>query len=915
VAAQRTPAVERDGGDMTVTHPWVPLLFIPAALLVWAVARRGHRVVPVGQQRAAVIVRTFAVALLVLALSQPVLVAGSDDRSVVFLVDRSASITAGIVAAQDAYLAEAVDASRPGDRTAVAVFGRDVRLDRALTEAAVVDPIRTVVGTDATDLASALRSTAAVLPTEGSRRIVVLTDGVETVGSARSVVGDLAGAGIAVDTVVFEGGLSSDAQIASVHAPAVAHEGDDVPVQVEVRATRAGPATVTVDAGGEEQTVDVDLAVGSNQVEVTIPTVDTGVLDVDVTVEAGFDAVIENDRGQALVHVLGPAQVAVVEGKQGEGDDMARALAAGGLGVDVITAIPSAEDLLLYDAVVLVNVPAPPDEVAVDLAAFVEDLGRGLVVVGGDQSYGLGGYQDSALEEILPVTSDPDDLIRRQPVAEVLVIDTSGSMAACHCDGISEHDPSMEGGVNKTDISRAGAGLAIDVLEDTDRVGVLAFTSGTRWALPLDLKPDSSVTAQALASLTPAGDTEISPALREALGALQDAPEEIKHMVLFTDGWGDDPDLLSVAEEIAGAGITLSVVGTGEGSGEQLRRAAALGGGRFYAGQDLDTVPEIFAEETLRVARPLVAEGSFLPALGAASPVTSGLTAAPPLRGYILARSKPTSAVVLEVGPGDPLLASWQRGLGRATAWTSDATSRWSADWAAWDGFVDFWGKVVGDVLPAGRETPPEVRLDGGSLRVAYAADVPLDAVAVAHVRDAAGEVTAVPMQRVTEDRFEVSVPMPQTGAYWVAVRVESPDGLVASGSSGVVASYPDEFAFRSPDPTLAADLADGTGGRVDPEPGVAYEAAPQRGDAGVPLWPWLTALAMALFLVDVALRRLVISRGDLTEWKRAVIPTASQPVTAVAKPPLDAPPEARPTREILPEEETLAHLLRRKRQ
>jgi hypothetical protein len=82
-----------------------------------------------------------------------------------------------------------------------------------------------------------------------------------------------------------------------------------------------------------------------------------------------------------------------------------------------------------------------------------------------------------------------------------------------------------------------------------------------------------------------------------------------------------------------------------------------------------------------------------------------------------------------------------------------------------------------------------------------------------------------------------------------------------------------------------------------------------------VPLWPWLTAVALALFLVDVALRRLVISRGDFTEWRRAVVPSAPEPVAAVAKPPVDAPRDAQPTREILPEEETLAHLLRRKRQ
>jgi hypothetical protein len=129
---------------MTLTYPWALLLFIPAALLVWAVARRGHRVVSEGQQRAAVVVRLVAIALLVLSLAQPVLVAGSDRRSVAFLVDRSASVTASIVAAQDAYLAEAIEASRPGDRTAVAVFGRDVRLDRSLADDATADPILTL---------------------------------------------------------------------------------------------------------------------------------------------------------------------------------------------------------------------------------------------------------------------------------------------------------------------------------------------------------------------------------------------------------------------------------------------------------------------------------------------------------------------------------------------------------------------------------------------------------------------------------------------------------------------------------------------------------------------------------------------------------------------------------------------------
>jgi len=900
---------------MRVQHPLALALLLPALGLVWLVARRGHRAVGVRQLRIATVVRSIGVALLVLALSLPLLVLGSNTRSVVMLLDRSASITAEGRSTQDDYLVDAIAAAGAEDVTAVAVFGRDVRLDRALTAEPDAGPVRTVIDASATDLAGALRAAGAVLPTEGSRRIVVITDGVETVGNTRAAAAELGEAGIAVDVVTVATGLSSDVVVLGVDAPVTARVGDSVPVTVRLRSTITGPGTVTVTAGEEELTVPVDVAPGVQEVAVTVPAAAAGVLRVAAEVASAADAVPENDKGEALVRVLGPARVGVVAGKVGEADDLVRALAAGGIGAESLTAVPAAAELLAYDAIVLVNVPAPQEAIAADLAAFVEDLGRGLVVIGGDQAFGLGDYQDTALEELLPVTSDPDDLIRRQPVAQVLVIDTSGSMAACHCDDTTNRNDTDGGGINKTDISRAGAGLAINALQPTDRVGVLAFTSGTRWALPLAEKPSGDVAAAALSTLTPQGDTEISAALREALDALRDAPEEIRHIVLFTDGWGDDADLLTVAQDIAAEGITLSVLGTGEGTGETLRRMASLGGGQFYPGRDLESVPEVFVEETLRVARPLVAEGSFLPALGAASPVTAGLTAAPPLRGYVLTKAKPTATIPLEIGPGDPLLATWQRGLGRATTWASDATVRWSADWVTWEGFVDFWGTVIDDVLPAGRDAPPAVRLDGGTLEITYQATAPLEAVAIAQVRDAAGEVTSVAMQRTGEDLFQVRVPVATRGAYWVAVRIEGPAGLVASGSSGIVAGYPDEFAFRQPDPELAHDVAEATGGRVEPLPEAVYAAAATRGAAEQHLWPWLVAVALALFLVDVALRRLVIARGDMRRWREGLAPTRAKVEALVTTPPAAADdPDSPPPRPVLPEEETLGRLLRRKR-
>ena len=188
---------------------------------------------------------------------------------------------------------------------------------------------------------------------------------------------------------------------------------------------------------------------------------------------------------------------------------------------------------------------------------------------------------------------------------------------------------------------------------------------------------DAATIATALkATLTPQGDTEITQALREALDELKGAPEEIRHIVLFTDGWGNDTNLLSVSQEIADAGITLSVLGTGEGSGENAAKGSGgLGGGQFYPGRDLQAIPDIFIEETLRVAQASHRRRCFpaQPRGGVASHLgPHGYPGAAGLRAD--EEQADGGSAAGSSGPGDPLFATWQRGLGRAAVWTSDAT-------------------------------------------------------------------------------------------------------------------------------------------------------------------------------------------------------------------------------------------------
>ncbi len=896
---------------MTVAFPLV-LSAIPLVLwLIWRIGSSGVRRVPRTQHRWSIVARSAAISLLVLAVAQPAVVSAVDEKTVFFLLDRSDSIGSEARADQERLVDGALAAAGPTDRIGIGVFGAGLEVDTALTVG--LDEVRIGVVSEgsATDLETALRSAGSLLPSEGSRRIVILSDLVETSGDARIAARELESDGVAVDVIPLETARSADVLVESVRLPTTVRTGEIATARITLRSNAAGPATLLIDDGVRDPfRIDIDVQPGTQTVEVDVPVSEPGALTVSVDIDADFDTRGENNAAEGVSRVLGPANVAVVEAVEGEASELVAALEAGGLAVDLVTSVPDEARLLAFDAVVLVNVPKPDGADAERLAGFVEDLGRGLLVIGGDQAYGLGDYHETALEAVLPLSSNPDDLIRRQPVAEVLVIDTSGSMGRCHCNN-GQFDDS---GPNKTDISRAGAALAIDALADTDTVGVLSFSSGYDWVIPLGAKPDPAAVDDALGGLTPNGDTEIGVALEAALEELEGVPNALRHIVLFTDGWDpNDANLVPVSRRIADAGVTLSVLGTGEGPGTTLQRMADVGGGRFYPGTDLESVPEIFVEETLTVARNLATEGSFFPALRSASATTEVLTSTPPLFGYVLTKEKPTARVNLEIGQGDPLLASWQRGLGRVTAWTSDATARWSAGWVDWEGFVSFWGTAVREVLPAGRERAPEVFVEDGNVRIlAPAGGMGDAATAVARVRTPDGETRAIPMVRTAADTFTAEAPAIAPGAYWVAVTMEDGSGGTITSGSGAVSSYEQEFAFRAPDPSLGGDLASITAGRLDPAVQAIFDPAPALGRIERPLWPLLTLLGLVIFLIDVALRRLVLIEGDADEWKRGMTSETRRERARVAE--VEARRSASQEKATASDSETLERLMRRKR-
>lgn len=882
---------------------------------IWYMAVRGRWTVGRRRRRWVLALRMVGVGLALLALAQPVLSLPQRQRTVLLTLDRSLSMGSESRTQQEELVTEALPHAGADDLVGLMVFGSEARVDTALTTGRELLPVRSVVDGSASEVGSALRAAAALLPTAGARRVVLMSDMAATGGAVREVIEELAGAGVAVDVVVLESALDAEALVEWVEVPGLVRRGDLFSATVRVRSTFPGPVRLRITAGDHVELREISLQAGANRVDVLVPIDETGAalggpLAVEAQIFADWDEYGENNRAVGITRVEGPARVAVVEDRtrRGEGEFLQAALEASGLNVDRVVGIPSGEDLATYDGVVLVNVNIREASEAEDLVSYVEDFGRGLVVVGGDRSFGVGDYHQTPLESVLPVSSDPDDLLRRQPVAEVLALDTSGSMGSCHCGGNAER---IAGGTPKTAIAQAGASQAIDALTSSDQVGVLAFSSGFDWTIPLGPRPGTEEVTAALSTLTPEGDTEIRPALAEALRVLNGVEGSLRHIVLFTDGWDpDEAGLLPLARQISADGVTLSVLGTGEGPGPTLERMAELGGGRYYPGVDLDLVPEIFVEETLLVAENLVREGIFFPVRSELGHMSEILTETPALRGYVATKAKGTATVSLEVGAEHPLLASWQRGLGRVAVWTSDATSRWSSEWVEWPGFVEFWGTVVRETLPVQGDGMVSATVEGGVLSISV--DRPglsSEATGVARVRGPDGEVDVVSLRRMGPDTFEAKARADTAGAYWITADINTPDGGRSLASAGAVSTYQEEFSFLPPDPALAREIAEVTGGRVDPPPRSYFDAVATRGVNDLAIWPWLVGLALALFLVDVAVRRLRFSAGSVTT-QTVGVPPEDEP--AVVDEPLGQPASAAPPE---PERtETLERLMRRRR-
>ena len=872
------------------TPIWL-LLLIPALALTFIPHLAARRRMGVKRRRAAVAIRTVLISALVLALAGFQLVLPVDRLATVFVVDLSDSV--GNDGREDAlaFLRESLEVMPEGDQAGIVAFGKDALVERLPEELREIDRLRSAPVKAATDVGAALRLAAALFPDASQKRIVLLSDGNDTTGRGQREAALAAARGIQVETRAIGLVDSDEVLVERLRTPSTARLGEDIPVDAVVSSSVAQPATVRLFINGQlAGTQRFDLNVGSNTVSFTCPPKpqecalrpeQAGFYRFRVVVEAARNTFSQNDRADSNTIVKGEPRTLVLQGDAQVAAELVDALEQEGQLVD--TLIPEAlptdlASLLNYDSIVVVDVPRLRfnDAQLAALQTFVRDIGRGVVMVGGPRAYGAGGYTKTAMEELLPVDMGVRNRQREPDIALVVVIDKSGSMDACHCNTFNGGGGGGGNlaGVKKTDIGKEAILRAAAALSARDEFGVVAFDDTAHWVINTKPLGQTGDVEGQLGTITPNGQTNIFSGLEQAVGSLEEAEATRRHIILLTDGWSTSGEYDGIIERMKAAGITLSTVGAGGGSNPFLEQLAKNGGGRFYNAANVGSIPDIFLKETQQVAGQQIVEETFFPIVTSSSPITRGLEDGfPQLLGYNGTTIKSAAQLVLVSPRDDPLLAQWQYGLGRSVAWTSDSTGRWAKNWVAWPGFSRFFTQLVSWTFPGDETDGIEASFQtvNGQTRL-HVESVEADGSprdfynTLASITGPDFNTAQVSLDQVAPGVYEANLGEIASGAY--AVRIsQMRSGAPALGRTvGLVEPVAAEYRLLGVNLPLLTALRSATGGREIALPTDPWVHDLKTTSSFTELWPWMLVLALLLWPLDVALRRVSLGRRELAD-------------------------------------------------
>ncbi len=836
-------------------EPWA-LLGALGLIPLWIWHRQTLAPLGPGRKRLGFILRSALLILITLALADPRWKGTSQKEHFLWLVDVSRSVQGeGVRAATNVVEQLKADPSSM-DQDWIVFAGKAAPAD---TEILSNGELATrPLDDDQTDLANALQYAVASFPSGTVKTIGLLSDGRCTTTGVQATLERLKEQDIRVIALPVEAPDNPEVLIRNIQAPRQARDEEPFDVDIELESNQSMSAELNIFQNGV-RTASRALKLDPGLTKITLPQMTRGqsVTEFSATIQPERDTFADNNEAATYVQSEGKPSILLLSDQPDRARYLSLALRQEGIELQARPAAGAPNglgELQNFDLVILDNIPAA--EMTLDqmelLASYVRDFGGGLLMLGGSQAFGLGGYFRTPIEDLLPLRCDFEKRQESPSLALVLVIDKSGSM-----------------GGEKIEMAKEAAVASAELLSPRDYIGVIAFDGAPTTIIDTQLASSKASIIRQIRSIQPGGGTNLGPAMQSAYDQLNSIPSKLKHAIILTDGQSQPAPFYELTRRLALSRVTVSSVGVGSDTDQGLLAdIASWGGGRFYFTDNPREIPQIFARETLMASQSALEEVPFLPMIVKPADFLLGIDfdTAPFLLGYVKTQLKPTAELWLMTEQGDPLLATWRYGLGQVGGFTSDARNRWAVEWLGWEGFGPFWAQLTRKLMRSKESDAKPLSLtevEGG-----YRVELDTLDTNDNFVEPDLGELLAmnpdgaqsiIPFEQIAPGRMQAFWPTGRSGAYHAQVRLEEGGETTHTQYTHFSKGVSEEFLPRPSDKSALELITQTTGGwMVEPDSELTswFKEDDRTAILEQELWPWLALAALILFIADVANKR-----------------------------------------------------------
>ncbi len=864
---------------MTFERPEWLLVLLILAVPGWPLVRRGL-------WGPLAVVSLVAAAL---ALTRPSWRSPLGGKNLVAVVDRSRSMPGGADATTKEALEGLLKKAGGDDRLAVVEFGEQPFRSRALDTRGEFAGFSNAVDRDGSNLGSALESAAELL---GDRegRVVVFSDGEIPLAAAKRGARRLAASGVSVDVWAL---TTRDAALdvaAGLSLPASVAVDEPFSFSGVVESTKAGRVSAVLRRGGQVVSRKVfEVTPGRTPLVFRDVVGAPGVARYELALETDGDSVLENNAAAGVVRVEGPARVLLMTAHPDGA--FRKLLASQAVVAEVRRPGPlSLVDLDGVSTLILEDVDANAvGEAGLSaIERYVGEMGGSLLMTGGRHSFGEGGYFRSKLEPALPVSLELRKDERRASVAVEMVMDSSCSMSVPAADGRPKIQLAAEG------ILGASA-----LLDERDDLGVMVVDTSPTHLVKMGPNTHANLRDVARAQAG-GGGIFVGVALKAARDEILKSDKQTRHILLFSDAADSEQpeDYRQTIGQLRAKKVTISVIamGTrGDSDARLLEEIASLGDGRIYFADDVSSLPRLFNQETLTIARSTFVD---IPTAATVGPDVAMLGDVPSpagvsFGGYNVTYLRPNASVALRSADEHvaPLVAFWPYGRGKTAVYAPEVDGEYAGAAARWAGRSAWLGGLLRFLKSAavGAEGRAVVRTRLLGKEAVVTIDVPegellLNPPSVAWVGSDGVDVGAPTVARWAKDHYEATLALRKAGPVFPLVEI----GAHVTRAPPVTLPYSPEVQIHDVARGTAnlRELAALTGG-AERMSAVGLWADVPASKNVVALQRWLVLLSALLLAASVVTRRWLGS-APLAFLRRKAPRTAV--VTAAATEP------ARPT-------------------